>query len=267
MVRVATWNLKQAVAPLAKPAELWTWLEQRADPHVMVLTEAKMPATGVPDGWQAQWREGGMGPRRRWGTVLAGRGVELTPVTTIPGRDGSISLDQLWPGSIEAADVSVDGRYWATVVGLYAVTLDKEGKSCSHGRYSTRAMLRHLKPLFSSHRGERLILAGDLNILPCDLPVRSLSRFGLVELASHTAADREPLVGCSGCDDPTRCGHMWTHRNVSGKNHRAQHLDFIFASTKLVPTLSTFTGGIEAYPNAWSMSDHAPLLATFQAPR
>jgi len=266
-VRVATWNLKQAVAPLAKPTELWAWLDQQAAPHIMVLTEAKVPTTGVPDGWQAQWREGGMGPRRRWGTVLAGRGVELTPVTTIPGADGVISLDESWPGSVEVADVSVDGRYWATVVGMYAATLDSEGKSCGHGRYTTPMTLRHLKPLFSSFRGERLILAGDFNVLPRDLPARTFERFGLVELAAHTAAAREPLAGCTECDDPARCGHMWTHRNTSGKNHRVQHIDFIFASTQLLPTLSTFTGGIEAFPDAWSMSDHAPLLATFQVPR
>ena len=43
----------------------------------------KGPKDGVPSGWTAQWKEGGIGHRRRWGTILAGRGVELRPITHV----------------------------------------------------------------------------------------------------------------------------------------------------------------------------------------
>ncbi|MFN5600856.1 MAG: hypothetical protein ACK48T_01885, partial [Acidimicrobiaceae bacterium] len=69
MMRIATWNMKQAVAPKKPLAELWKWMEESVDPDVIVLTEAKGPADGVPAGWTAVWRQGGIGPRRTWGTI------------------------------------------------------------------------------------------------------------------------------------------------------------------------------------------------------
>ena len=72
-MRVATWNMKQAVAPRRPLADLWSWLEGEVDPDVVVLTEAKVPAGGPPPGWVAVWEPDGIGPRRRWGTVVAGR--------------------------------------------------------------------------------------------------------------------------------------------------------------------------------------------------
>jgi hypothetical protein len=52
-VRVATWNLKQAVAPLHKPDVLWQWMAENVDPHVVAFTEGKVPGDEAPDGWTA----------------------------------------------------------------------------------------------------------------------------------------------------------------------------------------------------------------------
>jgi hypothetical protein len=62
-MRLATWNLKQAVAPKRKMHELWAWMESNINPDVVVLTEAKEPDTGIPDGWTAVWQAGGIGPK------------------------------------------------------------------------------------------------------------------------------------------------------------------------------------------------------------
>jgi len=113
-ITIATWNLKQAVAPKQKPAVLWEWMERELQPHVVVLTEAKLPADGVPDGWTAMYREGGSGPRRRWGTVLAARNVDIIPVTDFATPTGLRDTDELWPGTVQVADIGWNGSYWAT---------------------------------------------------------------------------------------------------------------------------------------------------------
>ena len=77
MIRVATWNMKQAVAPKKPLPELWEWVESEIDPNVIVLTEARVPKDGLPMGWTAIWTTGGIGPRRSWGTIIAARDLEL----------------------------------------------------------------------------------------------------------------------------------------------------------------------------------------------
>ncbi len=125
-VRVVTWNMKQAVAPRRALPELWDWLEQRVDPTIAVLTEAKVPASGPPPGWTALWRPEGIGSRRRWGTVIAARaGVEITPVDAV--RKNGPGVDELWPGTVCVADVRIGGELWGTVVGLYGLTIDAAG--------------------------------------------------------------------------------------------------------------------------------------------
>ena len=70
-MRIATWNMKQAVAPKKPLPELWSWMETSIQPNVIALTEARVPKGGLPPGWSALWHPGGIGPRRTWGTVLA----------------------------------------------------------------------------------------------------------------------------------------------------------------------------------------------------
>ena len=87
-MRIATWNLKQAVAPKKPLPELWKWASERLQPDCVAFTEAKVPSTGVPSGWSAVWDPQGVYPENRnsWGTVLAGRGVDLEPVTSVKTR-------------------------------------------------------------------------------------------------------------------------------------------------------------------------------------
>lgn len=40
-IRVATWNMKQAVAPRELLPDLWAWLEQTVQPDIAALTEAR----------------------------------------------------------------------------------------------------------------------------------------------------------------------------------------------------------------------------------
>ena len=79
MITVATWNMKQAVAPKKPLPELWEWIENSISPDVIVLTEARVPKEGLPEGWQAIWTPGGIGPRRTWSTIIAARNIDIRP--------------------------------------------------------------------------------------------------------------------------------------------------------------------------------------------
>jgi len=260
--------MKQAVAPRGRPAELWRWIQENVSPDVVVLTEAKVPADGPPPGWQALWEAGGIGPRRRWGTIVAGRGVELEPVTEVTlgrFRRRAMPIVPRIPAAAVVADVVVDRRRWATVVGLYGLTTDLTGERAGHGGFTVPALLEDLAPLFQSDRRERLIVAGDLNLCPADLR-RKVDLPDLEDLTSVTRRSRPPLEGCTRCDAPTPedCGHLWTHRNGNSPNAAAQNIDYIFASPALVTELEGVSGGIGDYPDAWDVSDHAPVVADFR---
>ena len=50
-VKVATWNTKQGVARRQKEDVLWSWNQRTSDADIIVLTEAKDPKAGFPQGW------------------------------------------------------------------------------------------------------------------------------------------------------------------------------------------------------------------------
>ena len=259
-MRIATWNMKQAVAPKKPLPELWQWMDENIDPDVIVLTEAKVPTSGVPQGWTAVWREGGIGPRRTWGTVIAAReGYQLVDVTSgVSGKDG-FSITHTWPGTVTITDVMQDGDYVATVVGLYAITQDLNGESIGNGSVSVPAILVSLEELYLSERGEKLIIAGDFNLWPRKMPDFLYENF--IDVVAGTADARGPLAGCSGCDvEPDECGHMWTHKNGNSPNAAVQNIDYIFMSEFFETVVVDVFGGVEDFPDAWDVSDHAPVV-------
>ena len=58
-MKIATWNIKQAVAPKKPLDQLWQWAEETIEPDVIVFTEAK-GRFGF---------EGGVGPGRGTGAL------------------------------------------------------------------------------------------------------------------------------------------------------------------------------------------------------
>ena len=259
-MRFATWNLKQAIAPKKPIADLWSHTATDIDPHVMVFTEAKVPKDGVPSGWTAQWKEGGIGHRRRWGTILAGRGVELRPITHV-GSWRQRPFKNSWPAALAAAEVIVGGRSWGAVIGIYGMLVDAQGERVGSGRISVPLMLEEVAPIVRAHRN--VVVAGDFNIWPNDKP-RILDRLGLVDVVEATADQRPPLDGCCGCTLGSRCGHMWTHRNGNGPNAAVQQIDFVFASTPLARQIRDVRGGVRDFPQSWELSDHAPVVVDFE---
>ena len=262
MITVATWNLKQAVAPKKPLPELWDWAERRIGADLMVLTEAKVPKDAPPANWVTQWNPDGIGHRRRWGTVIAGRGVELVPVTEVRVGLRTRPIVAPWDGVLEVADVIIGRERWATIVGMYGLTVDPNGDSCGHGGYSVPALIDTIEPLLDSERGKRLIVAGDMNLWPRDVSHR-FERVGLTDLIEWTSNEREPLANCANCNGDPDCGHVWTHRNGNSPRAAVQQIDFIFASAQLRDELIEVRGGVGDFDDAWEVSDHAPVVATF----
>lgn len=265
-MRIATWNLKQAVAPKKPLPELWSWAADHCRPDCVVFTEGKVPSNGVPRGWSAQWDPEGVYPesRNRWGTVVAARGVELSPVTSVKSRWRRVDLSFTWPAAVQVVDVFDRGEYWATVVGFYAVTKNGRGESTGNGSYSWPTMMRELEPLLESDRGHRLLVAGDLNLLPKNVG-RIPQKYGLHDVIDHTAASRPRLAGCISCKRPAGCHHLWTHKNPGGRNPSVQQVDYIFVTDELLADLKGVEGGDYSFPGVWEMSDHAPVVAVFNS--
>lgn len=261
-MRVATWNMKQ-VAPKRPLAERWAWMEEQIGADIVVLTEAKVPDEGPPTGWSAIWTPGGVGKRRRWGTVVAGRGVDLVEVTEVPRRlRQPLPLRFEWPAVVHAADVHIEGERWGTVIGLYGITLGPDGESIGSGAYSVGVLMEQIDPLLRSRRDERVLVAGDFNLVPSTMTGLA-DDYGLVDLVEATADTRPPLEGCTGCSTGSACGHLWTHRNTDNPGAKAQNIDYLLASPRLAGEATSVFGGIGDFPDAWDVSDHAPVVADF----
>ena len=260
-MRIATWNMKQ-VAPRRPLADRWTWMEEAIRPSVIVLTEAKVPDEGPPQPWSAVWTPGGVDKKRRWGTVVAGFNVDLLELKDVQRRFRSTSLRFEWPAVVQVADLLVGGERWGTIVGFYGITLGPDGTSIGSGRYSVKILMEQLDPLLRSDRRDRIVVAGDFNLTPKGMGGLADS-YGLVDLVTSTANSRSPLDGCTDCDAGADCGHMWTHRNTDQPGAKAQNIDYILATPELAGEVVSVSGGISDFPDAWEISDHAPVVADF----
>ena len=250
MITVATWNMKQAVAPKKPLPELWDWIENVINPDVIVLTEARVPKEGLPEGWQAIWTPGGIGPRRTWGTIIAARNVDIRPTVfpRNPGNNEEYKSPQ--PGTLHTADIIIDKEVWATIVGAYGYMPESK-----NGWDALLGIAHECADLLDSGN-DRVILAGDFNLWPDDLVPIVEEHFGFIDVMG-CVEDLPELEGAVGGS------RIWTHKNGNSPNAARQELDFIFVSEELSDEVTTVGGGINEFPDAWDMSDHAPVIVEF----
>ena len=263
-MRIATWNIERAFNR-ASLDEQWKWAEENLAADCVVFTEAKVPETGPPDGWTAVWDPAGVYPenKNKWGTVIAGRGVELRPVRTMKRMFRSVPLQFVWPAAVQVVEIWRDGKFWATLVGFYAVTKDENNQSIGSGHYSWPTMMDQMAPLLRSETRGRLLVVGDMNLHPPDVKVIA-DDYLLVDLIEETADSRELTTTCISCRKKHGCHHLWTHKNRGGKNPSVQQIDFILASKSLARELVSIEGGYADFPDSHSLSDHAPVVAEFR---
>ena len=250
MITVATWNMKQAVAPKKPLPELWDWIENVINPDVIVLTEARVPKEGLPEGWQAIWTPGGIGPRRTWGTIIAARNVDIRPAEFTRNPDNDEDYKSPQPGTLHTADIIIDNEVWATIVGAYGYMPESK-----NGWDALLGIANECADLILSGN-DRVILAGDFNLWPDHLVPIIEENLGLVDVMSFVE-DLPELEGAVGGS------RIWTHKNGNSPNAARQELDFIFVSEELSDEVTAVGGGIFDFPDSWDVSDHAPVVVDF----
>lgn len=250
MITVATWNMKQAVAPKKPLPELWDWVESEIQPDVIVLTEARVPKEGLPPGWQAIWTPGGIGPRRTWGTIVAARNLEIRESVFPRNPEDDPEYVGPHPGSVHTVDVIVNKEIWATVVGAYGFMPESK-----NGWDALLGITNECIDLIDSGN-DRVVLAGDFNLWPEHILPIIEDNLALVDVMARV--DGLPVL-----EEAVGGSRIWTHKNGNSPNAARQELDFIFVSEELSDEISAVGGGIDDFPDAWEMSDHAPVVIEF----
>jgi exonuclease III len=246
--RIATWNTKQGVAPRQKTPVLWEWISRNTEAQLLVLTEARIPKEGVPDGWQLVYTPGGIGDKRKYGTVIAARdGVE---VQRAGYKRSDSSLVYPHPATTFAVEVFINGQIEFVVMGAYGLLYDT-----MNGYAELEGIVNEYADLLDEYGTERIIVAGDFNLWPDHL-LEFTEKMLLTDVTSQRKKFpklREPVGG----------SRIWTHKNGAKHTDGArQELDFIFVSEDLKDGLKDIKGGVDDFPDSWEMSDHAPVVVT-----
>lgn len=249
--RVATWNTKQGVAPRQPESALWDWIQKTITPDVIVLTEAKAPKTGFPTGWGGVWVPGGVGKRRPFGTVIAGNNVKLEK-TVFNRRRTKLVENRPNPAATFCVDVFREGDLLLRVLGHYGLMLgDKNGLD------ALEDLNREIDDVLREHGGEKFIVAGDFNLWP-DYVVSDFKSIGMTSVTEL----RESFPNLR---DPQYGSRIWTHKNgAKASDGVRQELDFIFISKDLKKKFIGTKGGVGDFPDAWEMSDHAPVTVDIE---
>ncbi len=244
--RIATWNTKQGVGPRQKDPELWRWIQETIAPDLIVLTEAKPPKAGFPKDWSGVWVPGGVGNRRPFGTVIAGKNVELKN-TEFRRRSTKSLENRPNPAATFCVDVLRKGEMLIRVMGHYGLMLDDK-----NGLDALDCLNKEVDDVLREHGDKRFVVAGDFNLWP-NYVVGDFKEIGMTsvtDLRMSFPTLRDPQFG-------TR---IWTHKNgAKDSDGKRQELDFIFISKDLKKKFVATKGGVGDFPDAWDMSDHAPV--------
>jgi endonuclease/exonuclease/phosphatase family metal-dependent hydrolase len=242
-LRIATWNLNTWIQRDKKKitnSQLWQWIKQQTGADLVILTEAATPPPADETaGWSIAHRPGGFPRVSGWGTLIAGRGLRVEQIT----RFGDYVLDTHFPGSLTAADVWRGDEFIATVIGLYLpYRKDKKKDFVGHPTQDLMTMRGDFTQLFA-HREGPFIVAGDLNDEHSLIPA-PLSQMG-------TKGTR--LVDPFATSSPVTFEQDWVPR-------QRFKLDYLYVSESLADHVTQTRGGIADFPDAFTMSDHAPLM-------
>ena len=246
-IRIATWNTKQGVAPRQKAPVLWDWITRQTKADILVLTEARVTAEGITDGWQALYTPGGLGGRRNYGTIIAARGVQIQRAE-FPRSEKASEYPN--PATTFAVEVLVEGELELVVLGAYGLLDEHE-----NGLHELNLIAKEHFDLTEKYGLDRVVVAGDFNLWPKHL----LPIAHELELKDVTSA----RTAFPKLREPRGDSRIWTHKNGAKDTDGArQELDFIFVSKHFDGKLKDIRGGVDDFPNAWDMSDHAPVAVT-----
>jgi hypothetical protein len=213
---------------------------------------------------------------RYWstGVVVLNPRLELQPNDDLAARSGRGPQDEGSPGLcgvLAVCDLVLPDSSVVKVASAYGMwERDVSGSSISEG-----TMNRILDDLLPSVDAEHhVVLAGDFNIWiqpyrgavwPAYQAVFDrLSSAGLVDcVQAQEGWGRLPLDGCS-CGASLSCRHVRTYRHRWQPTSSPWQNEYVFASESLAHQLVACTVlDDDVY---WALSDHCPVLATFDLP-
>ncbi len=219
------------------------WAERELGADLMVLTEAQVrpPRAFTEAGWTVACRPGGFPGTSGWGTAIVARGVTIRQFTRV-GQNEQYELDTHFPGTLVAADVWCRDTYFATIIGLHLrYRKNKAKKIISDPLMDIHSMLPDFKAILADRQAP-LIIAGDLNVPLGDLP------YEFQTLATGELALLDPFA---------QLNPMTFQQRDGGARSK---LDYIYLSRSLARKVIVRRGGINDFPQALALSDHAPLL-------
>ena len=249
-IRIATWNLNTWLNRRDRGisnSQLWQWADTHIAADVVVFTEAQTPPPrDVIEGqWTTAHRPDGFPGVSRWGTVIAARtssNVHVRRITHV-GADKSYEVDSNFPGTFTAADLFFDDRCIATIIGLHLrYRKDKNGKFMGHPEDDLDALKKDFETIFR-YRKKPLIVAGDFNYEMEEMPT-VLKKLGKQDFALIDAFNDQIQA---------------TFEQDWGDRHWFR-LDYLFLSKVLHDKIVDRNGGLNKFPTALAVSDHAPLV-------
>lgn len=250
-LRIVTWNTKQGVASRQKASALWEWIARVTDADILVLTEAKPPKEGIPVGWNAIYIASGIDKRRPYSTIIASRTAELRRME-FNRRKTRREVNRPNPVTTFAVDVFVAGEVFLRVLGAYGLL-----SGTSNGLLELGKVVNEARDVLRQHGSQRFVLAGDFNLWSLNL-FPKVKKLNLVDVTSCR-------TDLPNLEAPAGGSRIWTHKNGQACGNGArQELDYILVSKDLKSALSDIRGGVHDFPNAWEMSDHAPVGVTIR---
>jgi endonuclease/exonuclease/phosphatase family metal-dependent hydrolase len=250
MIRFISWNMSHWQRTASQRDAAWAYLESLS-PDVAMLQEAVPPERLDKNTYV--YRPGGIGPTRKWGSMLVsylGPVAELTHVRASHSRKAA-DLQRTYPGSLAIAEIGglVAGSWYGLIEDGYAIT-------------TVHRQLSDLTPLVDSPLGDRLVFAGDLNISSQFKGVDGrrhrnlLERFATLDLVDCLAMNRparERLANCPCADES--CLHVQTQRHP--RSAVPWQNDYFFVSKKLAAKVRSCYA-VEGEV-AWHHSGHRPI--------
>jgi len=244
-IKIATQNIDWQAERLdgATNADWLRWAEPELGADLMILPEARVrpPKAFTDAGWNVVFRPGGFPGTSGWCTVIASRGISIKRITHV-GPNDSHELDTHFPGSLIAADSWIDGRYFATIIGLHLRYRKNAGKIIADPLRDLHSMLPDFEAILADRQAP-LIIAGDLNVPMYDLPQ------GFQRLATGDLALTDPFAQLNPV----------TFQQREGERSQSK-MDYLYLSKSLARKVTERRGGITDFPGALALSDHAPLL-------
>ena len=249
-IRIATWNLNTWLNRRDKGisnSQLWQWADTHLAADVVVFTEAQTPPPrDVIEGqWTTAHRPDGFPGVSKWGTVIAARTsskVRVERITSV-GADKSYEVDSKFPGTFTAADLYFDDRCIATIIGLHLrYRKDENGKFIGHPEDDLDALKKDFEAVFKD-RKKPLIVGGDFNYEMEEMPT-VLKKLGKQDFALIDAFNDQIQA---------------TFEQDWGDRHWFR-LDYMFLSKVLHDKIVDRNGGLNEFPTALAVSDHAPLV-------